>query len=483
MVSLAADFCMVQIEARCHAPRTYADASRHHFMNATSTVDSLENALAAVLILDVHTHLCGAKLAARGLHDVLLYHMLVSDLYSAGCPSGARLTQFPNWVTEAEAHQRLQEALPYLRYVQNTSSWWGVRTILRDLYQWNEPITPYNWQRLDDLVRERADDGAWARSILKRVNIRRTCAEYCRRGQGEADDILQYSLEWGMFMRAQWGEYDTAVYDLERTWGRPPEAPVAILGGGARPAPDRTIKTLDDVHAAIEHYVGSIPYDEVISTATGVSTDIDYRLPTDKEMAAALKRRAKAGPVERDIYAAYIGEAFLAALEKRADEIVFQFSLGAEPLPFETASRISQKTLAQLAEIVGRHPKLRFQCFVSSRHANQTLCTLCRELPNFSLAGFWWHNFFPGAICQVMTERLDMVPVNRQVGFFSDAYVVEWSYAKAVIVRKQMARVLAEKVAQGQYSLEEAINIAREILFETPQTLAGMTPTLGKARA
>ena len=32
--------------------------------------------------------------------------------------------------------------------------------------------------------------------------------------------------------------------------------------------------------------------------------------------------------------------------------------------------------------------------------------------------------------------------------------MVEWSYAKAVIVRAQMARVLAEKVAQGQYQLE-----------------------------
>jgi hypothetical protein len=81
--------------------------------------------------------------------------------------------------------------------------------------------------------------------------------------------------------------------------------------------------------------------------------------------------------------------------ERRGDEILFQLSLGAEPLPFETASRISQKTLAQLAEIVGRHPKLRFQCFVSSRHANQTLCILCRELPNFSLAGFWWTTSSP----------------------------------------------------------------------------------------
>jgi hypothetical protein len=452
-------------------------------MSITAPIDFLENALADVPVLDVHTHLCGAKLAARGLHDILLYHMVISDLYAAGCPSGARLTQFPDWPTTAEAHQRIQEALPFLRHIQNTSGWWGVRLILRDLYDWHEAITPENWRRLDDLVRERADDAAWARAILRQVNIRRSCAEYCRRGQGEGDDILQYALEWGMFMRAQWGEYDTAVYDLERTWGRPPEAPVAILGRGTRPATDRVIRTLDDVHAAIGHYVESIPYDQVISTATSLSTDIDYRLPSDEEMADALRRRAQAGPAERDLYAAYIGEAFLAALEARGGDIVFQFSLGAEPLPFETMSRVSQRTLAQLAQMIGRHPRLRFQCFVASRHANQSLCTMCRELPNLSLAGFWWHNFFPGAIRQVLTERLDMVPLTQQVGFFSDAYAVEWSYAKAIIVRKQMARVLAEKVAQGQYSLDDAIHVARAILFETPQRLCGMTPSHGKLRA
>ena len=248
------------------------------------------------------------------------------------------------------------------------------------------------------------------------------------------------------------------------------------IGGGPRPAPDRVIKTLDDVHAAIKHYADSIPYDRVISTATTVSTDIDYTLPSDKEMADALGRRAHAGPKERDIYASYIGEAYLSALEKQGGRILFQFALGAEPLPFETASRVYQRTLGQLAVIVSRHPGLRFQCFISSRHANQTLCTMCRELPNLSLAGFWWHNFFPDTIRQVMTERLDMVPLNKQVGFFSDAYTVDWAYAKTVMVRKQMARVLAEKVEQGQYSFDDVVTIAREILFQTPQTLAGMIP-------
>ena len=106
----------------------------------------------------------------------------------------------------------------------------------------------------------------------------------------------------------------------------------------------------------------------------------------------------------------------------------------------------------------------------------ETECTLARELPNFSLAGYWWHNFFPDVIRQVMAERLDMLPANKQIGFFSDAYCVEWTYAKAIIARKQLARVLIEKIDQGQFTRDEALATARAILFEAPKSLLGMKP-------
>lgn len=439
--------------------------------NATKVDDGLKS----IPILDVHTHLVGDRLAARGLHDVLLYHMSISDLYAAGCPTGARLTEYPGWPDKKEAHARIEEALPYLRFTKNTHIAWGVRIILRDLYGWNEPITADNWRRLDALIRERADDPAWPREILRKSNIQRACTELARRGKGGGDVVLQYALEWAMFARCQWGEFDTAVYELERAWGRQPESPTPI-GRGRRPATERTIRTLDDVHAAVDYYVRVLPYGKVVSTATTFSSQIDYRLVSDKEMTAALARRDGAGIAERDTYASYINEAFLAGLEKHGKEIVYQFALGAEPLPFETGSRLPQRTLEQLAEIIARHPKLRFQCFLASRHANQSLCTLARELPNLSLAGYWWHNFFPDIIRQVMAERLDMLPTNRQIGFFSDAYCVEWAYAKVILVRKQMADVLAVKIAQGQHSLADALEISRAILFESPQLLLGMKP-------
>jgi hypothetical protein len=441
-------------------------------MNRSELLRTLNAEIAGLPVLDAHTHLVGGRLGARGLHDILLYHMAVSDLYAAGCPSGARLTQYPSWPSDAEARGRITEALPFLGKVRNTSSTWGARIIQRDLYAWDQPITDANWERLDALISERADDRAWHREVMGRANVRRLVTELARRGDGSDDDVLQYSLEWAFFTRCQWDEFDTALYELERCWGKSPDSPLPI--GGVRPPTERVIRSLDDVHAAMEHYVKQIPADQVLSVATHISTDIDLRVVTDAEMAQALALRGAAGSAERDIYASYVNEAFLTALEREAPHVVFQFSLAAEPLPFETASRVSQRTLAQLAEMISRHPGLRFQCYLASRHANQSLCTLCRELPNLSLAGYWWHNFFPSVIRQVIDERLDMLPANRQIGFFSDAYCVEWAYAKAIMVKQALASVLADRIERGQYDLDAALGIAGELLFETPMSLLGI---------
>ena len=244
-----------------------------------------------------------------------------------------------------------------------------------------------------------------------------------------------------------------------------------------RAEPARRIRSVADVNAALDAYIEAIP-SQVLSTAQHISTDIDFRDVDDRTMAAALRRRSRAGRAERDIYASYITEGFFQRLESRRPGVAYHFSLGAEPLPYETASRLDQQTIARLAAMVARHPGIRFQCFLAAGHANQALCTLARELPNFSLAGYWWHTFFPTFIERLMSERLDMLSTAKQVGFFSDAYTMEWAYAKAAIVRSCLSRVLAARVASGQYGKTAALRIAREILFEAPQELMGMEPAV-----
>jgi len=39
-----------------------------------------------------------------------------------------------------------------------------------------------------------------------------------------------------------------------------------------------------------------------------------------------------------------------------------------------------------------------------------------------------------------------------------------------------MAQVLAQKIEQGQQTMAQALDFSRAILFDSPQTLLGMTP-------
>ena len=76
----------------------------------STTAQLIEEGLAKLPVLDIHTHLIGGKLGARGLHDILLYHMVVSDLYAAGCSNGARLTLHVTVEAGTNAHHMMEAA-------------------------------------------------------------------------------------------------------------------------------------------------------------------------------------------------------------------------------------------------------------------------------------------------------------------------------------------------------------------------------------
>ncbi|PCJ56303.1 MAG: hypothetical protein COA79_19230 [Planctomycetota bacterium] len=433
--------------------------------------NELFEALAEVPMIDVHTHLRDDQLSARGLHDILLYHMSISDLYASGYQYGQRLSNNPDCL---EVENRLKSAMPYLLKTMNTSIRWGVQLILKDLYGWEKRLSEDNWQEAHQVIKDRSEKNR-ALEIFKTLNIKRIGTEYLNKGKGKNQNLFQYALEWGFFARKQWGFTDTPLYELERCWGKQPSTPTEI-GLTERDKDIQKIKSIEDVESALHYYVDTLP-EEILSIATHISADYSMLLPSDAEFEKALSNREDCNPDNESIYASYIHERFLSILEEKRPDIVFQFSYGAEPMPYETMSRSSEQSIKGIAEFIHRHPDLKFQCFLASAKDNQGFCTMCRELPNFSLAGFWWHNFFPSIIETVMDERLDMLPLNQQIGFFSDAYFTEWVYAKAIIVRHALATNLEKRINRGQVDTKEALYIAREILFESPQDLLRFKPS------
>ena len=176
-------------------------------------------------IYDVHSHMDCIHLTARGLHDILLYHMVVTELYSAGCPNGSRI---PEDADEDEIKYRIEEAIPYLPYIRNTSIYHAMCRILSDLYDWNETITLDNWRKIDERIKLKYEDKEWASEIFKRAGVKRAVTELCRRHDGRHDDIFSYSLEWAFFARSQWGQYDTPLLELEYAWSKEEPGELAI---------------------------------------------------------------------------------------------------------------------------------------------------------------------------------------------------------------------------------------------------------------
>ena len=414
--------------------------------------------LSSIPAFDAHTHVDVKHLTARGLHDILLYHMVISDLYSAGCPDGARLSEEPD---ENEAAYRLERAVPYVKHIQNTSCFWLVKIILRDLYDWEEPITEKNWHLIHDKIKDKGVSQDWAREIMKKANIVKTNTELWRGRDGSFGDRMNYSLEWSFFTRSQWGHFDTALLELEHAWNHDaPAPPLPVTTTEENLRFSKKIKSIDDVKTAMKHYFDKIPFDRIIAIASHFSTDITYRQVTQAEMEGALRIRNSAGPAERDIYANFIFEEFLKEFVQRGHTITLQFSMAAEPLPYETGSKMRCETPFELAGIIARYPDVKFNFFLANLAQNQTFCTLARELPNLSLNGYWWHNFFPSFIPRVLSERLDMLAINKQIGFFTDAYCMEWCYAKAGVIRYLTAQELVKRIRYGQYDEKTARDIA-----------------------
>ena len=292
-------------------------------MNATDLIRALEEGLREIPLLDIHTHLDAAHLTARGLHDVLLYHMIVSDLGSAGCPSRARLSEDPD---EDEAQARLAEAIPYVALHPEHQ---------RLLGRAHHPARPLRLARMPDHAGQLA---ALATPSSASGRRRRVAAGDPAAGRGAARlhrvvarprwrrPTTSSSTRWnGPSSRAPSGASTTS---RSTSWSAPGTSPgrrrrYPSPSATGRPQLERTIRTLDDVHAAIAHYVRCIPYDRVLSTAQHISTDLNLRPVSEAQMAAALRPRDHATPVDRDVYASYILEAFLTALEhaRRPDRL------------------------------------------------------------------------------------------------------------------------------------------------------------------
>ncbi|MES0326277.1 MAG: amidohydrolase family protein [Candidatus Bathyarchaeia archaeon] len=113
----------------------------------------------------------------------------------------------------------------------------------------------------------------------------------------------------------------------------------------------------------------------------------------------------------------------------------------------------------------------KFDIFHGSWPYSSRLSALAKNFQNVYIDMCWMHIISPSRARSALDEWLDEVPVNKIMGFGGDYLCVEGSYGHSVMARENVAKVLARKVDDGIYDIDEAKKYATWILRDNPKNL------------
>lgn len=124
-----------------------------------------------------------------------------------------------------------------------------------------------------------------------------------------------------------------------------------------------------------------------------------------------------------------------------------------------------------LVNLFMEYKDARFDIFHGSWPYCGELGALAKNFPNVYVDMCWMHIISPSRSRTALSDWLDEVPANKILGFGGDYLFVEGAYGHSVIARENIAKVLASKVDDGVYTIEQAKKYASWLLRENAARL------------
>jgi glucuronate isomerase len=245
---------------------------------------------------------------------------------------------------------------------------------------------------------------------------------------------------------------------------------------GLGKATNKSIKTIDDFTDSLGYLFKK--FSRCVAATVSFQPEDSFTNPSKAEAAEAFKNlltNDKLSPKEKQALSSFALHLVLSLTEESG--FVFQVMLGAKrPVagaapPDYAITGFESYTAASLCPLFHEFNGLKFDIITASPLLSHQLAVVAKNYLNVHVSGYWWYAFYPTFIKQFLRERLQMLPRNKSNGFFSDAYVVEWSYAKSIMVRLQVATVLAEMVDDGYITMDLAKELAVDLLNRNPKNL------------
>lgn len=425
--------------------------------------------------IDCHTHIEPQQPKSRDISDILFYHWVVTELETIGLDKNLL---HPDLSTE----ERVTNALPYLRQITNTATYWCVISAIRDLYDvdvWE--LTEDNWRAINDKVVAGGQNDDWLRHVLSdKAKVKSSFLTFeCNEPVPAFDpDFFEATLRID--------QYINDISDPKNLTKLSEQTNIEI----------NSCKALEDAFGALMDVFAA--YNSRTLTGAFVP-EVKVAEPTPNEAEAALRKVLSLPPdaaaggkdetfshsvrplgnpaLSDDENRALTAFAMHAVCRNAADrQQPFQMMFGiARPLPGgKSASAGIAEQLMELCELFAKYPKVNFMMTLANVVQTHGLAVFAKVYPNVHIAGHWWYTLVPSHMSAQLAERLEILPAPKIGGYFSDAYNAEWSYGKGKLLRTQIAKVLTQKVEEGYFPEEVAADVARRIIHDNSAHVYGM---------
>jgi hypothetical protein len=444
-------------------------------MSKKQVADKLFNAFSELPIIDIHSHLQPSALDKNKIELFIFYHMLRYPLRSTGInekelwPGHEKLEEKPYWREIMPAFSGQVES--GLRNMRTHGFGWLLEQLMEKIYGIKGPLTEKNLPELTEIFNAKYAEGGWGYNILQ---------------QGKIEVVLASNLH-DKEMPAQYSSFYRPTTETSLMNGTHDYVPwEKRFNWWLRHNPERKFKQrkkleieitgIESLREAAKIYFSDfIKWEGRAAFVEWVSSLADFRPMTD-EKSDTLIKKAIAGEIltaeESGLMEGLLIRETIRVVSQHVSiaQLCYgtQYVTGQIPHPFAKASSAFTGTFGYL---LAEFPDTHFNILGSYAPDEQALCSLSTGYNNMSLGGFWYQNFFATHMEQGWNMRLDMMPLDKICGFFSDGYCAEWIYGRALMTRKVMANALADRIERGFCDEEYAMYIAKTTLYDTPKKL------------
>lgn len=415
---------------------------------------SLWESIASWPIYDAHSHIDPHRPAARHLDEVLGYHYYTELCHSAGMPADLV-------APELDPRDRARNLARWLGRIDNTvqSSW--LLEIARTFHGFSgDSIDPETIDGLWDSAEKPSDDGRWDEEVWEKSRLEAVFLT------NDFDDPLE---GWDTSRYVPCLRTDDLVLKLHlpRTIERLARSTGVEVGDAST------------LRQALGALFGRFVARGARACAISLPPDFSPRHPEPVRSATPLRRALHGMDLRPDEHQEIRRAVFWMLAELCADfRLPFDLMIGPirEVYPAGVAGgrdlydrRVS---LHDYRDLFNHFSNVTFPVSTLSPDAGPELVSYAWIFPNVVPLGHWWYSNIPAYIEADLRARLQAVPQSKIVGYYSDAYKLEFILPKFNMFRRSLAKVLAEDFVRGMgWGEERALGLARRILRDNPRDL------------